>query len=104
VDALSSFGVTPLSSLMAAEAATRVGVLAQDAPRDTTSFHLDGRSKSAEEPDATVMPITQGYRRDHRPDLHQERPEPIVTPHAGMPVLMTPRRGKSTDSGSVAVS
>jgi hypothetical protein len=35
-------------------------VLAQYAHLDTTSFHVDGRYNSAEEPDATVIHITTG--------------------------------------------
>ena len=71
LDALYSTGVTSLYSLIATEAATRLGVLAQYAHLDTTSFHVDGRYNSAEEPDATVIHITQGYSREHRPDLNQ---------------------------------
>jgi chromosome partitioning protein len=38
---------------------------------DTTSFHVDGRYNSAQPPDEQVVHITQGYSRDHRPDLNQ---------------------------------
>ena len=38
---------------------------------DTTSFHVDGRYNSAKPPDKQVVHITQGYSRDHRPDLNQ---------------------------------
>lgn len=98
LDALYRFGVTPLYSLIAAEAATRLGVVAQSAHLDTTSFHVDGRYNSAAEPDATVIHITQGYSRDHRPDLNQVMLELIVEHHAGIPVLMLPLSGNTNDS------
>jgi hypothetical protein len=37
--------------------------------------------------------ITQGYRRDHRPDLNQGMLELVVEHQAGIPVLMKPLRG-----------
>jgi transposase len=98
LDALYSTGVTSLYSLIATEAATRLGVLAQYAHLDTTSFHVDGRYNSAEEPDATVIHITQGYSRDHRPDLNQVMLELIVEHQAGIPVLMKPLSGNTNDS------
>lgn len=39
--------------------------------------------------------MTQGSSRDHRPDLHQGRLALIIAPHAGLPVLMQPRRGNT---------
>jgi transposase len=73
-------------------------VTARYAHLDTTSFHVDGRYNSAEEPDATVIHITQGYSRDYRPDLNQVMLELIVEHQAGIPVLMQPLSGNTTDS------
>ncbi len=98
LDALYSTGVTSLYSLIATEAATRLGVRAQYAHLDTTSFHVDGRYNSAEEPDATVIHITQGYSRDHRPDLNQVMLELIVEHQGGIPILMKPLSGNTNDS------
>jgi transposase len=98
LDALYHFGVTPLYSLMAAEAAVRLGVRSQYGHLDTTSFHVDGRYNSAEEPDATVIHITQGYSRDHRPDLNQVMLELIGEHQAGIPMLMKPLSGNTNDS------
>jgi len=98
LDALSSFGITPLYSLIAEEAATRVGIVAQYAHLDTTSFHVDGRYNSAEEPDTTVMHVTQGSSRTHRLARNQVIRELIVEHHAGMPVLMQPLSGHTNDS------
>ena len=39
---------------------------------DRTSLHVDGRyQQSTKNPRSQVMHVTQGYSRDHRPDLNQ---------------------------------
>ena len=51
LDTLYETGLTELSSLIAATAARRVGLPPTFTHLDTTSFHVDGRSNSAEAPD-----------------------------------------------------
>jgi transposase len=97
LDAFYAYGVTPLYSLIAARAAQRLGLTAQFAHLDTTSFHVDGRYNSAEVPDDRVVHITHGYSRDHRPDLNQVMLELIVEHQAGIPVLMQPLNGNTND-------
>jgi transposase len=65
---------------------------------DRTSFHVDGRSNNDHVPDAQVVPITRGYRRDHRPDRNQVRLALSVEHQAGIPVLMKPLSGNSRDA------
>jgi transposase len=65
---------------------------------DSTSFHVDGRYNSDAEPDEQVIHITRGYSRDHRPDLNQVMLELIVEHQAGIPVLMQPLSGNSSDA------
>jgi transposase len=60
LDTLYAFGVTALYSLIAATAATRLGLTPTCNHRDTTSFHGDGRYNSAQPPEAQVGPITHG--------------------------------------------
>src|SRR6516162_6396934 len=64
---------------------------------DTTSFQVDGRYHSAQPPDDQVVHITQGYSRDHRPDLNEVMLELVVEHQAGIPVLMQPLSGNSHD-------
>jgi transposase len=97
LDTLDEFGVTALSSLLAATAATRLGLTPTCSPRDTTSCQVDGRSHSAEAPDAQVVHLTQGSSRDHRPDLNQVMLALIVEHQAGIPLLLQPLRGNSRD-------
>ena len=98
LDTLSNYGVTELSSLIAATAAKRLGLAPRFAHLDRTSLHVDGRSNSDATPDAQVVHIPQGDSRAHRPDLHQVMRELLVEPQAGMPLLMKPLSGKSRDA------
>ena len=98
LDTLYEDGVTELYSLIAATAAKRLGLCPRYMHLDTTSFHVDGRYNSDEEPEAQVIPITRGYSRDHRPDLNQVMLEWIVEHQAGLPVLMQPLSGNRSDA------
>lgn len=98
LDTLYDYDVTALYSLIAATAAERLGLAAPVAHLDSTSFHVDGRYNSDEEPAEQVVHITQGYSRDHRPDLNQVMLELIIEHQAGIPVLMKPLSGNSSDA------
>ena len=97
LETLYAYGVTELYSLIAATAAERLGLVPTFAHLDSTSFHVDGRYNSAESPDAQVVHITRGYSRAHRPDLNQVMLELIVEHQAGIPLLMKPLSGNSSD-------
>lgn len=98
LDRLYDYGVTALYSLIAITAAQRLGLTPTFAHLDSTSFHVDGRYNSAEEPGAHVIHITRGYSRDHRPDLHQVMLDLIVEHQAGIPLLMQPLSGNTSDA------
>lgn len=98
LDTLYAYGVTPLYSLIATTAAHRLGLVPTMTHLDTTSFHVDGRYKRKEEPEAEVVQLTRGYSRDHRPDLNQVMLELIVDHQAGIPLLMKPLNGNSNDT------
>ena len=95
---LYDFGVTALYSLIAATAAQRLGLTPTFAHLDSTSFHVDGRYNSAAPPDEQVIHLTRGYSRAHRPDLNQVMLDLMVEHQAGMPVLMQPLSGNSSDA------
>jgi transposase len=97
LDPRSDFGVTELYCLIAATAATRLGLTRTCSHLDTTSVHGDGRYNSAQPPDEQIVHITQGYSRDHRPDLNQVMLALVVEHQAGIPMLMQPLRGNSQD-------
>ena len=97
LDLLYAYGVTELYRLIAATAAQRLGLAPTFAHLDRTSFHVDGRYHSAEEPEEQVIHITRGYSRDHRPDLNHVMRELIVEHQAGIPLLMKPLSGHSNE-------
>ena len=100
LDTLYASGVTELYSLIAATAAQRLGLAPTFAHLDSTSFHVDGRYNSEEEPDEQVIHITRGYSRDHRPDLNQVMLDLIIEHQAGIPVMMQPLSGNSNDTST----
>jgi transposase len=98
LDTLYTYGVTELYSLLAATAPERLGLAPRWVHLDTTSFHGDGRYNSDEAPAEQVVHITRGYSRDHRPDLNQVMLELMVEHQAGIPLLMQPLSGNSSDT------
>src|SRR5918992_2947389 len=100
LETLYAHGVTELYSLIAATAAERLGLVSRFGHLDSTSFHVDGRYNSDEEPGEQVVHITRGYSRDHRPDLNQVMLELMVEHQAGIPILMKPLSGNSSDAHS----
>lgn len=97
LDTLYEAGLTALSSLIAAPAATRLGLPPTFTHLDTTSVHVDGRDHSDAAPDAQGVHSTQGSSRDHRPALNQVMLAWIVEHQAGIPRLMKPLSGNSHD-------
>jgi transposase len=97
LETLYAYGVTELYRLIAATAAPRLDLAATFAHLESTSLHVDGRYNSEAEPEAEVIHLTRGYRRDHRPDLNHVRLELMVEHQAGMPGLMQPLSGHTRD-------
>jgi transposase len=97
LDTLYDVGVTPLYTLIATEACPRLGLASPYGHLDTTSFHVDGRYNSVAPPEETVIHITPGYSRDHRPDLNQVMLALIVEQHASIPLWMKPLSGNSSN-------
>jgi transposase len=98
LDTLYAYGVTELYALIATTAAQRPGLTPTVAHRDSPSFRVDGRYNSGEEPNEHVIHITQGSSRDHRPDLNQVMLDLSVEHQAGIPVLMKPLSGNTSDA------
>ncbi len=99
LDALYDYGVTELFSEIAAHAASRLGLTSRFIHLDSTSFHVDGRYNSEAGAEEGVIHVRQGYSRDHRPELNQVVLEMMVEQQAGLPILMKPLSGNSSDQG-----
>jgi len=66
--------------------------------RSQSLDHLGLVARMFEEPDAHVIHITQGYSRDYRPDLNPVMLDLIVEHQAGIPLLMPPLSGNTSDA------
>ena len=104
LDSLYDYGVTELFRDVSAHAIEQLGLTSRFAHLDATSFSFHGEydsdRESEGEPEDGVIRIQQGYSRDRRPDLNQVVLDLIVEHQAGIPVLMEPLSGNSSDQGS----
>lgn len=98
LDKLYEHGVSPLYQDLAERVVQYLGLSCQLVHLDSTSFHVDGEYQS--DIDAQGIHITQGYSRDHRPDLNQVILNLITENQAGLPVYMQACSGNTNDSES----
>jgi len=98
LDALYTEGVSGLYEELAFKVVTYLGLQCKSLNLDATSFHLDGEYH--QDFDAKTIHITQGYSRDHRPDLNQVVLNLITENRAGIPLYMKACSGNTQDSKS----
>jgi transposase len=98
LDAIYKFGAEKLYTILSTSTVEKLGLLSQFGHLDSTCFHTDGQYNSEEEVDENVIQITKGYSRDHRPDLNQVVLQLICEQQAGIPLLMKPLSGNSSDN------
>jgi len=99
LDALYTYGVTPLFSRISQHAAGMLGLSSKAAHLDSTSFHVDGQYNHEHRPqgEEQVIHITKGYSRDHRSDLNQVCLNLICESQAAIPVFMQAASGNASD-------
>ncbi len=102
LDALYAYGVNKGYSIIAAKAMEKLSLIPQTLHLDSTSFHVDGKYNSTEAKDDSVVHITQGYSRDHHPQLNQVVLNLIVENQSGIPIWMKPSDGNQTDTKAFA--
>jgi len=100
LDSLYEYGVTELFRDVSAHAIDQLGLTSRFAHLDATSLSFHGEYESEGEPEDGVIRIRQGYSRDRRPDLNQVVLDLMVEHQAGIPMLMEPLSGNSSDQGS----
>ena len=106
LDTIFEFDPTQLYSALSANAVKQLDLPCLNAHIDTSSFHVDGKYNSDENPEEDedveekVVRITKGYSRDHRPDLNQIGLELIVENQAGIPLIMQSLSGNKSDKKS----
>jgi transposase len=95
LDKLYEYDVTNLFTVISAKACKQLGLEGGAAHLDSSSLHTDGQyDRESEE---GVISLCKGYSRDHRPDLNQVIIDLIVENKAGIPLLMKPESGNSSD-------
>lgn len=100
LDSLYEYGVTELFRDVSAHAVEQLGLTSRFAHLDATSFSFHGEYESEGDPEDGVISIRQGYSRDRRPDLNQVVLDLMVEHQAGLPMIMEPLSGNSSDQGS----
>jgi transposase len=102
LDAIFNYDATLLYSQLAVQSVNRLGLICPLGHLDSSSFHVDGQYNSHCPPDEDrlLIHITRGYSRDHHPDLNQVALQLICEQQAGLPLLMEPLSGNSSDKVS----
>ncbi len=96
LDAAYAHGCERLFGELAVSVSRQEGVESRFGCEDTTSFSLTGEYLADEDSHAVV--ITQGYSKDHGPDLKQMVLEMMVSQDGGIPLLMKCWSGNSDDT------
>lgn len=115
LDTLYRYGVSALFGLIATRAYEVLRLESAYAHLDSTSFKVYGNDYSpndkfvalddednAERPG--VIEVTQGFSKDHRPDLPQVMLNMIVENSAGIPLAIEALSGNSSDKSTFAAS
>jgi len=95
LDSIYEAGASDSYRVIAKNALQTLGLSCHMSHIDTTTFHTDGQYNHADE--EGVIKITQGYSRDHRPELNQFGLKLIVEGQAGIPMMMEALSGNDND-------
>ncbi len=110
MDKLYKYGLTKLFMRIALEVVKKYGVSTKYCHLDSTSLHLHGEYKNCpNNPDKELgispenpIRITQGYSRDHRPDLKQCILDLIVSSDGDIPLFFRGASGNESDKAVFA--
>jgi transposase len=103
LEALYAKGVTEVFYQVASRALRVYGIEHRFVHVDSSSFHLHGQYE-VEEPNKEAITITEGYSRDHRPDLKQVVVQLITSQKSALPVWLEVLSGNSSDKESFPLS
>ena len=104
LDKLYVAGVTKVFITLALKAAKKMGVEIKSLHLDSSSFHVDGKylEDEAAEAEPGKITITQGYSRDHRPDLKQFIIDLMCSGDGDVPLYLRVADGNESDRGVFA--
>jgi transposase len=101
MDKLYETGVNELFALISSNAFHALELTPEFSHLDSTSFSVYGKDYTPrlnhKESELSTIEITEGYSKDHRPDLLQFMLNLIVDNRAGIPMAMEPLSGNSSD-------
>jgi transposase len=109
MDQLYEYGITLMFVKIASEMSKRFGINTNQAHLDGTSIAVHGKYESKKEGESLVendsaepmaITITQGYSRDHRPDLKQFTWHLMTSEEEGIPLYMNVGDGNKTDQSA----
>ena len=110
MDQIYEYGITLIFVKIATEMCKRFGVSVKNTHLDGTSMSVHGKYETTEvgeenlaEEDSgepVVLTITQGYSRDHRPDLKQFTWHLLTSEEEGIPIFMNVADGNKTDQSA----
>lgn len=92
-------GVSSLYQRLGEKVVEHLGLKCHSVHLDSTSFHVDGDYNNTGD-DFQGVHLTQGYSRDHRPELNQVILNLITENQAGLPVYMQACSGNTNDNES----
>ena len=101
LDALFEAGLTEVFAQVASHALRHFGIEHRFVHLDFTSFHLHGAYEGQEDEAPGVIRITQGYSRDHRPDLKQVVTGLITTYRSTVPTWIQALDGNTSDTQAI---
>ncbi|TXK21617.1 IS1634 family transposase [Pontibacter qinzhouensis] len=87
LDALYAHGVSTLFASIASQTMQQLGKQPKDAHLDSTTFLVHG-SYNSDKGAETVLHLTHGHSKDHRPDLPQVALQLIRDHYSGIPLHM----------------
>jgi transposase len=98
LDQISKYGASELFASVAFETAMEQDLLGMINHLDSTSFSVHGNYEVQDDP--SVIEITHGHSKDHRPDLKQVVLSLVANGPSAMPIFMEPLDGNSSDKES----
>jgi len=97
LDAIYEYGASKLYSLIIGQAIKKLGLDCSIGNMDMTNISLYGNYKHQS---ADAVQLTQGYSKDHRPDLNQVSLLLITSYQSRIPLLMKPLSGNQEEGSA----
>lgn len=98
LDEIACYGSSKLFGELAFDVALENNLLSSLAHLDSTSMSVEGQYEVGS--DDSVVKLTYGHSKDHRPDLKQVIMSLVVSGKSAMPIWMEPHDGNASDKAT----